>query len=521
MAKKHPRHTAPSLRQTRKSTRQNRGAALVSDPIQNTQLLNDQLRALGLYPAPTLGDGNCLFRALADQYYGSPSQHLKLRQEICDWMEAHKSRYAPFVDDERGLDVHLRCMRQPGTYGGHLELTAFAHLKRRDVKVIQPGLVYVIEWTSGADLSPTIATSPLSEQPPSPPAALSERDARRARREKKRERMARAKHAARIVQDDVDSDEENDSSSLGPVYVAYHDWEHFSSVRNLTGPHTGIPYAVEKPVTTAQASLANRPEITALSPQSSSSSIESSPVEDDEDEDDEDEVAEELGESQDPPETIPLPVSRSPSPSPSSEASTSGSALSVPPVPGYNCPPESMQNFASILRSNRSPKRAYDGVDEAAEDSQGEAKRSRRNSPHRPARNLGLKSKMDTEIDPDADTPELLSSGESSSGSSSPAATPPPSMVVVPPSPVTPTKPLTKRERKRLGLPKARSARGSSASAANRAKASAGKIIVPGGKFRKSTSGTSTPKPDSTASEEWEKNGSGRVDVRGFKELKI
>lgn len=87
---------------------------LVTDPAENTKLLSDQLRALGLYAAPTLGDGNCLFRALSDQYYGSPSQHLKLREEICNWMEGHKQRYAPFVDDDRGLDVHLRCMRQPG-----------------------------------------------------------------------------------------------------------------------------------------------------------------------------------------------------------------------------------------------------------------------------------------------------------------------------------------------------------------------------------------------------------------------
>lgn len=87
---------------------------LLSDPAQNTQLLTDQLRSLGLYAAPTLGDGNCLFRALSDQYFGTPSQHLKLREDICNWLEEHKQRYAPFVDDDRGMDVHLRCMRQPG-----------------------------------------------------------------------------------------------------------------------------------------------------------------------------------------------------------------------------------------------------------------------------------------------------------------------------------------------------------------------------------------------------------------------
>lgn len=29
-------------------------------------------------------------------------------------MAVHKERYEPFVDDERGLAVHLQCMRQQG-----------------------------------------------------------------------------------------------------------------------------------------------------------------------------------------------------------------------------------------------------------------------------------------------------------------------------------------------------------------------------------------------------------------------
>lgn len=33
----------------------------------------------------------------------------------------------------------------PGTYGGHVELAVFARLKKRDVKVIQPDVCYVIE----------------------------------------------------------------------------------------------------------------------------------------------------------------------------------------------------------------------------------------------------------------------------------------------------------------------------------------------------------------------------------------
>ena len=87
---------------------------LLTDPTENTQQLTQQLRALGLYAADTLGDGNCLFRALSDQLYGTPSYHSRLRQDICDWIAAHQSRYEPFVEDERGFDVHLQCMRQQG-----------------------------------------------------------------------------------------------------------------------------------------------------------------------------------------------------------------------------------------------------------------------------------------------------------------------------------------------------------------------------------------------------------------------
>jgi OTU domain-containing protein 3 len=103
---------------------------LITDPAQSTLQLTNQLRALGLYAAPTLGeraisspycpfshpagDGNCLFRALADQLWGSPNGHLTLRTEVCDWMEARKERYEGFVDDDRTFDSHIRSMRVPG-----------------------------------------------------------------------------------------------------------------------------------------------------------------------------------------------------------------------------------------------------------------------------------------------------------------------------------------------------------------------------------------------------------------------
>lgn len=69
-----------------------------------------------------------------------------------------------------------------GTYGGHLELSAFAHLTHKNVKVIQPGLVYVIEWDAGN----AFPSSPRASENEIPSSPSDERETRRNRRDKRR-----------------------------------------------------------------------------------------------------------------------------------------------------------------------------------------------------------------------------------------------------------------------------------------------------------------------------------------------
>lgn len=95
-----------------------------------------------------------------------------------------------------------------GTYGGHLELSAFAHYSRRDVKVIQPGLVYVIEWFAGWDPSEIAATSGPSLEVPSSP--IDSRERRRMKRDK-----VRADQAEKIEHPYMDT-----SVPQRPIYVA-------------------------------------------------------------------------------------------------------------------------------------------------------------------------------------------------------------------------------------------------------------------------------------------------------------
>ncbi|KAI1795438.1 cysteine proteinase [Ganoderma leucocontextum] len=487
--RKNVRHTP----QMRSRTTRSKGKPMVTNPEENSQMLNAQLRELGLYAAHTIGDGNCLFRAMSDQLYGTPAQHLKLRADICNWIEDHKERYGPFVEDERGLDHHLSCMRQQATYGGHLELSAFAHMTKRNVKVIQPGLVYVIEWDAGGDLGDSSAQGDDGSN-------LDDREKRRLRRERRRSEQAAA-------------DDTEPTMTTGTVYVAYHDWEHFSSIRNLQGPHVGLPNVVEasapdaslppfpvskKPASKVKAKIARTAKREAMK------TVVSTLVEE--------EDSTPLSPSQ-----IPLPGSASPSPPPSSAPSSQTSGF---------------HSLASLEpHAYRSPKRTFDessASSQMSESSQSVAKRAKSSS--RAASRSRTLSADVTAVPPstnsmsvdadDLDTPDLSAPGSSAESVSSLSSVPSPAATPPPPDPPV-EKRLTRRQRKVLGVPKARPALVGSNLARTR---SAGKIVIPGGKSRKVSSKAtvvdgSEDDPDTNA--EWRKNGTGRLDVRGFRELKI
>ena len=120
----------------------------------------------------------------------------------------------------------------------------------------------------------------------------------------------------------------------------------------------------------------------------------------------------------------------------------------------------------------------------------------------------------------DMDTPDLSAFGSSAESVSSLSSVPSPAATPPPPDPPVPAKPLTRRQRKALGLPKPRAALVGNTGPRTR---SAGKIVIPGGKYK--TTGKATvadaSEDDVDANAEWRKNGTGRLDVRGFRELKI
>lgn len=274
------------------------------------------------------------------------------------------------------------------------------------------------------------------------------------------------------------------------------------------------------------------------------------------------------------PTTVPLPNSRSASPFPPTSngkagtpgphplrasflpAEGSNSSLSVPvphassststsALPSTFSPSPSPYSSSSGYSSSSRSKRTHEessGECEEGSDVGSVSKRSRRSSPaagvvaavvstlsHRG----GEEERMD--VDGGDGTPALssgVSTASSSDVASSPEPEPEPERVAVLvrergmgkgplrqrkqlglPQPSIERR-LTRRQRKQLGMPKPNKMLGGDEGG------SVGRIVIPGGRFSRGVE-VKVEEGEVEGDAEWRKNGSGRLDVRGFRELKI
>ncbi|KAH6614110.1 hypothetical protein C7974DRAFT_321843 [Boeremia exigua] len=176
------------------------------------------LEANGLYPSNIRGDGNCLFNALSDQLYGNQEMHAFLRDATIEHMRDNSEFYRQYMavnnlrrnpkrtttaaqptridttyytEEQLQLqfEEHVEKMGQPGEWADNMEVSAFASALNVHVRLWQGDYTYVF----------------------SPRLYYSQND---------------------------DLTAEDDRRTL---HIAYHTWEHYSSVRNTAGPHTGEP----------------------------------------------------------------------------------------------------------------------------------------------------------------------------------------------------------------------------------------------------------------------------------------
>ncbi len=90
----------------------------------DTQEFQQQLRSSGLFQKDVMRDGNCLFRAIADQLEDNEQAHLKYWELAINYLSRNKSVFASFLPKGHDIDEYIQKVNHDGTPGDHFELLA-------------------------------------------------------------------------------------------------------------------------------------------------------------------------------------------------------------------------------------------------------------------------------------------------------------------------------------------------------------------------------------------------------------
>ena len=107
--------------------------------MDDSNQLKKQLGSVSLSLKEVEGDGNCLFRALADTLYGNADSHGACRQAAVSNIVNNPSSYSPFLEKGTSIAQYTQRMRRNGVYGGNMEIVAFSREMGVDICVHQAG----------------------------------------------------------------------------------------------------------------------------------------------------------------------------------------------------------------------------------------------------------------------------------------------------------------------------------------------------------------------------------------------
>jgi len=81
-------------------------------------------------------DGNCLFRSISHQIYGTQNHHLLIRAKVVEYLETETEYYSAFV--EGGSDryqEHCERMKVSGICGDNLEIQAISEIYNKPIEI--------------------------------------------------------------------------------------------------------------------------------------------------------------------------------------------------------------------------------------------------------------------------------------------------------------------------------------------------------------------------------------------------
>ncbi|KAK3227322.1 hypothetical protein Dsin_007184 [Dipteronia sinensis] len=96
----------------------------VNDATLDHERLSERLATYGLAELQIEGDGNCQFRALADQLFRNPDYHKHVRKEIIKQLKHFKKLYEGYVPMK--YKTYVKQIKKSGEWGDHVTLQAAA-----------------------------------------------------------------------------------------------------------------------------------------------------------------------------------------------------------------------------------------------------------------------------------------------------------------------------------------------------------------------------------------------------------
>ncbi|XP_057956558.1 OVARIAN TUMOR DOMAIN-containing deubiquitinating enzyme 6 [Malania oleifera] len=103
------------------------------DAERERQFEIDIRRAKGFEVKRMLEDGNCLFRAIADQVYGDSEVYDLTRQMCMDYMEQERDHFSQFITE--GFTSYCKRKRRDKVYGNNVEIQALSEMYNRPIHI--------------------------------------------------------------------------------------------------------------------------------------------------------------------------------------------------------------------------------------------------------------------------------------------------------------------------------------------------------------------------------------------------
>ncbi|CAD8124836.1 unnamed protein product [Paramecium sonneborni] len=106
---------------------------------------NKRLQQLGLTIRDVDSDGNCLFRAIADQLTGNEENYNVYRSMAIRSLQKNQKFFSDFLPEGSSFNEYTNRMSYDGVWGGHLELQALSNSLQIDIVVHTVDKYYIIK----------------------------------------------------------------------------------------------------------------------------------------------------------------------------------------------------------------------------------------------------------------------------------------------------------------------------------------------------------------------------------------